>query len=244
MVKTMHPNRSETRTLRRRLGGLLTCVLFLATSIATLPGVHASHNLCEEDGKNIQCNDLGAIAMDAQHEVRGDPVQVVVEVTVDDTYTDAGARYMMFSVRHDARGGESPVSLRLDAFESAKGPIFTQRIEQDIANEVNIWAHVADIPEGETLDLRVTVGASDRGAFRLETLVMPFDRGYEPVKTSSGEDVSLFSFTLLGVNEETSTVGTSGDSWGKRFGIPGYGAAVALAAVAAAALVIKRRQLR
>lgn len=248
VVTRMHlrPNDQNKRILPTAIGAAGALALLLVAALAA-PSAQAAHNSgydCEQDGKNTECNDLGRIAMDTQREIRGEPIMVQVDATVDDTHSDMGARYVMFSVRHDPSGGSSPLSLSLEKFSTQEGAIFTERIDHDVPNEINIWAHVADIPEGEAIELVVKVGASDRGAFQLETLVMPFDRGYEPVRGDDGKEITMFSFTTLGVNEETPDVSSSGGSFVDRFRTPGFTGVAALAALSAAVLVAVVRRRR
>lgn len=213
----------------------LAALVLLLVAIVSIPSAGADHESsfgCDHDGKNTQCNEFGTIAMDTQREVRGDPIVLNVTTVVRDDHADEGARYVMFSVRHDARGGSSPISLELLKFESPHGPIFTERIEDERPNEINIWAHVADIPENVPIDLQVKVGASDRGAFQVETLVMPFDRGYDGLQDRQGEQVNVFSYTTVGVNKETASVGDKGGSFMDNVRTPGFAAAHALVALA------------
>src|SRR5581483_7906356 len=69
-----------------------------------------------------------------------------------------------------------------------------------------LWVDVLDTPINATIYLNLTAGSSQRGAFVLEVLVMPFDRGYTPIADAYGNPHSLYSFTLLGVNQETGNV--------------------------------------
>lgn len=239
LVTRMKPRHPPTRPVS------LLCVGLLAAALLSAPAAGAQSSSsqsmsCEQEGKNTQCNDLGSIAMDTQREIRGEPIKVEIDATIDDTLAERGARYVMFSVRHD--GSDSPVSLSLEKFSTRQGTIFTERIDHDIPNEINIWAHVADIPEGEPIKIVLNVGASDRGAFRLETLVMPFDRGYEPVRGRGGAEVTLFSFTMLGVNKESSDVSKgASSSIVDRVRTPGLGSAALLSGLLAAAAVAARR---
>lgn len=238
--QTNHVTRMvKPHTTRNLLANALLCAGLLMAFMA--PGALASHGTtdCEQEGKNTQCNALGSIAMETQAEILGEPILVHITTTVDDTHSQQGARYIMFSIRHDA--ADSPVSLSLASFETSKGEIFTERIDQPIPNEINVWVQVADIPEGKPIDIAVEVGSSDRGAFRLETLVMAFDRGYEPVRGTDGNDVTLFSFTMLGVNEESSSVASgSGASLIDRVRVPGPGLPLATLGVVAAGLWARR----
>lgn len=243
---------TNQRTNHKRPAALL-CAGFLIAMAVAMPAAAEPHdttngtsqttataNGCEQDGKNTQCNDLGSIAMDTQREIRGELIEVKIDLTIDDTHTDQGARYIMFSVRHD--GSSSPVSLSIKSFDTSAGPIFAERIDHDRPNEINIWTHVADIPEGKPIDLVVTVGANDKGAFQLETLVMPFDRGYEPVRERGGAEVTLFSFTMLGVNEPSGDVNQgSGLSLVDRVRTPGPSVPALLGGLFALAFIVARR---
>lgn len=231
----------KPHTTRNLFTNALLCAGLLMASMA--PGALASdgNTDCEQEGKNTQCNALGSIAMETQTEILGEPILVHITTTVDDTHSQQGARYIMFSIRHDAT--DSPVSLSLVSFETGKGEIFTERIDHPIPNEINVWVQVADIPEGKPIDIAVEVGSSDRGAFRLETLVMAFDRGYEPVSGTDGNEVTLFSFTMLGVNKESSNVASgSGTTLIDRVRVPGPGLPLTLLGVVAAGLWASRRR--
>ena len=216
------------------------CLGVFAVAVLAVPA--GAQRGCEQDGKNMQCNEFGTISMDTQREIRGEPIEVTVDAMVLDNHMEQGARYIMFSVRHDNAGHASPVSLELKKLSTRHGAIFTDRVDHDIPNEINVWAHVADVPENTPIQLVVGVGASDRGAFRLETLVMPFDRGYEGLRDRSGEEVTMFSFTMLGVNEETGDVGGGDRSFVDKLRTPGFTGGAGLAAlVVVAALVLRRR---
>ncbi|MBW3583265.1 MAG: hypothetical protein KY455_09230 [Euryarchaeota archaeon] len=193
---------------------------------------------CHEPGKNIQCNELGFIAMDARYDIRGDPADVEVKIKLNHDYEEQGARWVMFSLRnHTAEG--SPVTIQPGKFATQHGDVLTTRVEHETPNELNIWVHVLDVPVGETITLTSTVGVTDRGAFTLEMLVLVFDRGYEPLKNSNGEDLNLYSFSLLGVNKETSANPADGGIAGS---VPGFGAAALLGATLALAAVVSRRR--
>lgn len=218
----------------------LAAVAIVALLAAALP-VSAQYE-CDEDGLNMQCSEFGSISMVNQIDVRGEPVDVTVETVIDETYERSGARWIMFSVRHDAPSGGSPVSLSLQSFSSSHGDVYTTRIDHDIPNEINVWVHVVDIPQGVPIELTVRAEVADRGAFKIETLVMPFDRGYEPLRSPDGEDRTLYASTLLGVNQETGG-GGGGKPLGDGLRTPGIsapGAAVAVLVLAGVAVAWRR----
>lgn len=192
---------------------------------------------CHEPGKNIQCNELGVISMDSRYDIRGEPADVKVEIKLNHDFEDQGARWIMFSLRNNTAEG-SPVTIQPGKFATQHGEVLTTRVEHETPNELNIWVHVLDVPVGETITLTSTVGVTDRGAFTLEMLVLVFDRGYEPIKNSDGEDLSLFSFALLGVNQETGA--TNGG--GLAGSVPGFGVVAFLGATIALAGIASRRR--
>jgi len=202
----------------------------------------AQDRSCDASGRNIECNDLGRIAMDTRERVEGEPVDVNASITLDRSYEDQGARWIMFSVRN-VTGDDSPVSLRLNTFSTDQGEVVTTRVDHEDPNELNLWVDVLDLPVGEEITIDVTVGCTEEGAYAVETLVLVFDRGYDPIKNASGENVGLFSYTLLGVNEATEPIGASGgDSPLGIRGVPGATALSAIGAVTIAAAVKRGRK--
>lgn len=221
--------------------GVLVLTLLVSVGVAA-PASAAVDEPCREMDVNVQCSEFGTIRMASRTDVRGEPVQVDVNLTLDTAYQASGARWVLFSVRHTPESGQSPVILSLERFATPHGDIITTEREQNGPNEVNLWVHVMDVPVGVPVELSVKVGVVDRGAFSLEALVMAFDRGYEPIYGSDGEEASLFSFTLLGVNQETRAIQPGDDRTfldGKK--TPALSLPVlALALVAVAAAVSRR----
>jgi hypothetical protein len=238
----MNPHPARNPNIRSRvLVKMAVAVLAVSLVLTLMPTAEAGRSQCESPGMNTQCNELGTIAMPTQVEIRGQPVTLTTHATLYNNYMDMGARYIMFSIRHDAGAGSSPVSLDLKKFQTVYGPIFTERIDHDRPNEINLWAHVSDVPTNAEITLEYEVHATDRGAFRLETLVMPFDRGYEPLADAGGEDITMFSFSLVGVNKETSGPAGKKD-FRDRLATPGPAPAVFVLALVAAALWVQRRK--
>jgi hypothetical protein len=74
---------------------------------------------------------------------------------------------------------------------------------------------------------------------------MAFDRGYAPVRDGAGNEASLFSFTLLGVNKETAAGSSGGGgSFLQGYKLPGFETGPALVAItlAVAAVAVARRR--
>lgn len=230
---------------QRRLGLLLVAALSALLAVALAPRVEAQDQDCSEPGMNGQCSEFGAIAMASQVDIRGERVPVRVAIVLSTTYEDQAARWLLFSVRSlESDGSPTPVSIGLAGFATANGDIVTTRVEQPAPGELNLWVDTLDAPVGSPISLDLIVGSSERGAYRLETLVMAFDRGYAPVQDSEGKDASLYSFTTLGVNGETAAAPSSDESSLRDRLAPGPGVAPALGAVAAAlaaALLARRR---
>lgn len=235
---------SDRPRLRLALGALGLFLVLLLTSVAPVaaaPKTPGEYD-CEEDDKNKQCNDFGTISMDSRTDVRGKPVTVVTDIRLDTNYQDEGARWLLFSVRHTPEPGHdtSPVSINLKRFETPHGDIITTEVERSGPNEINLWVDVLDTPVDIPIQIEVEVGSSDRGAFSLETLVLPFDRGYEPI-VDDGMEASLFAFTMLSVNKETRST-LSGEGKGLLDGHKTPGLAVpAVLLVAVAVAVLRRR---
>lgn len=166
-------------------------------------GLAGAQDSCTPPGMSGQCNDMGSIVMDFQRDVVGDPIDVTARIVLNSNYREAEVRSFMFSVRNTTTDG-SPVSIALKSITTADGPVQV-KMDRPGPNEVTIWVDVLDVPVGTPIDLTVGVGVSERGAFRLEVLVMPFDRAYHPLKDSAGNDRSLFAFTLLAVNRESAS---------------------------------------
>lgn len=198
---------------------------------------------CSETGKNVQCTEFGTISMDSQRDIRGQPIDVTASVTLHTAYADRGARWVMFSVRNVTDDGTNPVTISLTRFATDAGDVVTTRIEHEKTNELNLWVDVLDTPVGSPITLAMQVGATERGAYRLETLVMAFDRGYAPIKDSAGNDASLFSFTLLGVNKETAkSVPAGSGSVLQGYKMPGFGVAPTLGVLAVATIALLRKR--
>lgn len=205
----------------------------------------AQEDSCGGSGTNGECNAFGSVFMDNRERVRGDPVDVDATITLNKSYEDQGARWILFSIRNITTQDESPVSIRLNTFSTDQGEVVTTRVDHEKPNELNLWVDVLDLPVNEPIELNVTVGVTEEGAYAIETLVLAFDRGYDPIKDASGENVGLFSYTLLGVNEATDPVDASGgDSPLGIRGAPGPTAAGAIGAIATVAAVCARRRRR
>ncbi|MHB8633737.1 MAG: hypothetical protein ACYDBQ_07215 [Thermoplasmatota archaeon] len=198
---------------------------------------------CQQPGQNMQCSAFGTISMPTQVDIRGQAVQVTAQITLTTNYGSQGARWLLFSIRNNTSPGPSPISLSLVQLATATGPLTVTRVQHDSPSQIDLWVDVLDTPVGTPISLTVQVGASDRGAFRLETLVMAFDRGYASLQQADGTPASLFSFTELGVNQESSTVGTpaSGGSIFQGHKTPFLGEAAVIAVIGLAALVGRRR---
>lgn len=207
--------------------------------LALVPVAQAQE--CGMSGMNGQCTEFGSIAMESQRDIRGDAIDLAVTFTLNTAYADQGSRWLLVSVRNVETDGSNPVTIEMTSFASAYGDILTTRVEQPSPNELNLWVETLDTPVGTPITLDLSVGATERGAFQLETLVMAFDRGYAPVKDSLGNDASLFSFTLLGVNEETAGVSSDKGSLLRGNKVPGFEAVAVIGALVAVALVLKRR---
>lgn len=200
---------------------------------------------CEKDGVNIECNEFGVIEMPTTEDMKGSPVTLSAEITLDKSYEDRDARWIMFSVRNVTEDGNSPVSIDLQAFNTSSGDVVTTRVIQDEPSELNLWVDVLDLPVDEPINLEVEVGVTERGAFAIETIVIPFDRGYEPIKDEQGESVSLYSSTLLAVNGATTTTTTEDDGSileGNK--LPGAATGLTLILLSATALVLNARRTR
>lgn len=201
---------TDDRTARALLLGLLVVVAPLAfagvaAGQAGGSGADAEAPDCKRDGYNVECNAFGAIRMESMRDLKGEPIDVSTGIVLQETFEDRDARWVMFSIRNTTADGESPVSIDLNSFESESGKVVVTRVDQPRPAELNLWVHVLDLPVDELMTLNVTVGVGERGAFALETVVIPFDRGYAPIEGANGEAISLYSSTLLAVNEETAS---------------------------------------
>ncbi|MFA5945095.1 MAG: hypothetical protein WC876_11595 [Candidatus Thermoplasmatota archaeon] len=228
------PDGHLPRSLPRLAGALGLVGLMALTQVA-------AQNGCTQDGFNGQCTEFGSIAMEGQRDIRGDPIDVSVAITLNTAYEDQGARWLLFSARNVEQDGSNPVTLELTGFSSAYGDIVTTRVEHATANELDLWVDILDTPVGTPITLDLKVGATERGAFRLETLVMAFDRGYAPIQDSNGNDASLFSFSLLGVNKETPGVDADGGSLVDGKKLPALGLVPLAASLAVAVALLRRR---
>ena len=226
---------SDTPT--NRPPGLRPGAIALAALLVTLvPAVQAG--TCQEGGHNMQCSELGTIRMDSVREIKGSPIQVSAEITLNGNFKDHGARWFLFSVRNVTSDGTNPIMVQVDSFNADGAKVVTSKVEQK-SYESDFWVDVEDVPVGKTIHIDMTIGASDAGAFQLETLVMAFDRGYTPVTDSTGAEASLFSFTLLGVKSTTGSVGAGPLS--KGYSVPGLELPALVACLGAAILLARRK---
>lgn len=213
---------------------LVACALLALVPTANAQG-------CDVPGMNGQCTAFGTIAMESQRDIRGSAIDLTATFTLNTAYTDQGARWLLVSVRNVEADGSDPVTIELVRFGSEYGDILTTRVEHPTAHELNLWVETLDTPTGTPITLDLKVGATQRGAFRLETLVMAFDRGYTPIKDSYGNDASLYASTLLGVNKETGAVAADQGSLLKGNKVPGLEAGLLLAGLVGCAALARRR---
>lgn len=252
LAGTPSPNRNREpghrwrATLVIAIGLLLLLVpINVATASHAEPSNDTASEDCEEDGVNVECNEFGRISMPTTKSLKGSPVMLTAEITLDTSYEDRDARWIMFSIRNVTADGDSPVTIGLETFSSSSGDVVTTRVIQDEASELNLWVDVLDLPVREPITLTVDVGVTERGAFAVETIVIPFDRGYEPIKDPQGDSVSLYSSTLLAVNGATSTT-TAGDDGsildGKK--VPGTTVGILGILLGSTAIALKARTKR
>jgi hypothetical protein len=169
----------------------------------------SASSACTQPGKNIQCTGFGSIATDTQRDIKGEAITVDITLWLNTNYQDQGARWLLFSVRNVTGDSPEPIAISLLKFATANGEIVTTRVDHDKPNEIDLWVDVLDTPVNTPITLSVQVGAGDRGAYRLEALVLAFDRGYEVLKPGGSEAV-LYASTLLGVNKESGALGNAG----------------------------------
>lgn len=223
------PKRAENgRRHPPRFPSLLFALILILGVLGASSSATAQGSGCSEPGKNVQCNRFGYISMESQRDIRGDPIDLQVHLELDTTFREYDARWIMISVRNVTSDLSNPVMIQYDGFETPHGKVITENVEQPGPHELAIWMHVLDTPVDVPMTLDLTIGAKERGAYRLETLVMAFDRGYEPVVLPSGEEANLFSFTLLGVNEETEALKQVSNAKSRIEQLPAAGLAPAL----------------
>ncbi len=200
---------------------------------------------CRQSGYNMQCNEFGTIRMENTKDVKGEHVESTTYITLDTDFEEENARWVMFSLRNTTPGG-SPVEIQVDAFETNQsGDIITTRQIQDDPNEVELWVDTLDLPVDEEIRLEATVAVTELGAYQLETIVIPFDRAYDPIQTSGGERITLFSYTMLGVNDPTPSLDADHENGGwlsTAQETPAPGIAIAAMLLGAAALTKRRFQ--
>lgn len=251
-ARTPSPNRD------RGLGGLgrttFAIVFGLLMILAPIDAATASHAQssddtssedCQEDGVNMECNEFGKIQMPTTKKMKGSPVNLAAQITLETSYEDRDARWIMFSIRNVTDDGDSPVTIDLESFNTSSGDVVTTRTIQDQPSELNLWVDVLDLPTGEQITLEVEIGVTERGAFAIETVVIPFDRGYEPIKDDQGDTVSLYSSTLLAVNGATTATTNREDGSildGNK--VPGAAAGLAVLLLGATAVMLNARRDR
>lgn len=235
------PTRTPQRQTGRRPTQAATWIgaLGLAALLALTPV--AAQDGCVQVDRNAQCTEFGTIAMDSQTSIRGQPVDLTADINLNTGYEDQGARWLLFSVRNIEADGSNPITIDLVRFSTAYGDIVTTRVEHATANELNLWVDILDTPVATPIALDLRIGATERGAFKLETLVMAFDRGYAPIVDSSGNEASLFSFTLVGVNDESGGTHADGGSLFDGKKTPALGVLPLLAVLATLSVLLRRR---
>jgi hypothetical protein len=228
---------SATRPSRNdRTPGTRAGVAFAAFFLAALAPAAAAAP-CTEGGHNVQCSELGSIRMDSVREIKGSPIQLSTEVTLNSNFKDHGARWFLFSVRNLTSDGANPIQIHIDGFSADGAKIATSKADQK-SYESDFWVDVEDVPVGKTIRIDMTVGAADAGAFQLEALVMAFDRGYSAITDSTGAEASLYSFTLLGVKSPTGSIGAGPLSGG--YTVPTYQIPALIGILGVAALLRRR----
>ena len=216
-------------------------LLGVGPSTAQEPQTQADGSPCQEAGRNMQCTGFGTIEMDARHDVRGEPVRIAAQIQLHTAYADQGARWIMFSVRNPTTEADSPITVSLKGFATSFGNVVTTRVDQERPSELNLWVDVLDAPLDTPILLEFEVGATQRGAYGVEVLVIAFDRVYEPLQVD-GRDASLFSSSLLAVNKETASAGGGGNVFDRGQAVPGVGWFVALGTLAVVAAGLYRRR--
>lgn len=250
-MQSPHPNISDRhdgsfdpdQEKRRRvsvgsasLAVLAIALVVLSGSVAALEG--GSGGSCDRKGKSGECKSYGEIWMDNSAEIRGEPVQLTTDIYLNTNFENMGARWVMFSVRNITWDGADPVRVSVDSFKTEHGEIITTR-EDRTENKVDLWVDVMDLPVGTPITIETTVGSTEKGAYMLETLVLAFDRGYDPIHDQSGTNVALFASTHLGVNQVT---GSSGGLTSKFQNVPGVAPMVLVAAIGLAAVLLAGRR--
>lgn len=206
------------------------------------PGAGAQGTGCQQAVANMQCSELGSIAMDAQDTIGGAPVDVTTRITITHNYQERNAQVPVRRAQrgHGTPGIATPEATRLT---TASGDLRVADRRRPSATEVNTRVDVPDVPVGQEIQLTTRAGATDKDAYRLEVLVQPFDKDHHAIEdgSGSGNDASLFSSTLLIVNEATGAVsgGTRpfGGEVGNALRVPG---ADATAAPVAGSLLARR----
>ncbi len=192
---------------------------------------------CRKSGKNGQCNEFGEIWMDNRVDVEGERVDLRADIMLYTDFSERNTRWIMFSMRNISQELGHPVDVELRAFNTEHGDIVTTREDyQD--HRVDLWVDVLDLPVNTPIVVEMNVGVTERGAFDMETMVLAFDRGYDPITMSGGQEASLFAYTTLSVTEATSGSGLMS----KIQNVPGVGAVAVLGALAAVAVAIGRRR--
>ncbi|MCA1813288.1 MAG: hypothetical protein LC624_04970 [Halobacteriales archaeon] len=214
-------------------------------AVVAAPAAQAQDAGCQEAETNMQCNELGSIAMAAQGTINGAPLDITTRIVLERNYQDQNARSFLFSVRNVSSDGPSIATLEVTRFTTPTGDIAVSRTEHPTATEIDMWVDVLDVPVGQPIELTTHAGASDKGAYRLEVLVQPFDKDYHTFKDSLGSDASLFSFTLLIVSKASgAATGSSpfGGKVGNALHVPGVEAVPALAALLLVGFALRREK--
>jgi hypothetical protein len=217
---------------------LVVVLLVLAGPALTLEPAQAQQ-ACERSGKSGECQPWGEAWMPNRAEMRGDPVELTAEIYLTSDFQDLGARWVMFSVRNVTWDGTNPIDVRIDSFGTQYGTVITTR-EDYQPHQVDLWVDVMDLPVNDLIEIDMTINSAAKGAFLIETMIIVFDRGYEEIKTSGGDNVALFAATHLGVHEESGS--GSGGLSSRLQNVPGPGLIAVVAALGLVAAVFHGRR--
>lgn len=248
-TKEKRPSRTSIGTGRNK-GGIIAVLIVIAVAallglsggaiaLEAAQGGSAAPQDCRKSGKNGECNQFGEIWMDTRKDVKGERVDLKTDIMLYTDFSDQNARWVMFSVRNISQELGHPVDVQLNSFRTEHGNVVTTREDyQD--HRVDLWVDVLDLPVNTPITITMNVGSTERGAFDLETMVLAFDRGYDPIRMAGGKQASLFAYTTLSVTDETGSSGFIS----RVQNVPGFEAVAVLGALAAVAIALARGRSR
>lgn len=209
--------------------------LLILLPLAFAHGALAQNNTVGDD------NEFGVIRMPFQATMEGETLTIESRVVLRAHYEEQDTTYFMFAwSTEDA----PPLSATFVSLKTAEGKDLKVYEKQNEPGLEKWFVDVKDMPPvGTEIVMTGNVDSNSKGFYPAATLVVPFNYRWEQITMTTGDQAKLYAFTNLGVNAESKSGG--GSQFGKPGGgllpVPAGSVALAVPAIAAAALALRRR---